>query len=150
RERDLTNQAHFALSNPAPARADESGRLFAKADGETVVTATVGGLSAKAALTIEGSNQERPFSFPRDIVNIFTRRGCNTAGCHGGIKGQAGFKLSTHGIHPKEDYKWIAEGGIFQVLSQEVSGEKKPRIDLENPEQSLILQKATMSIPHGG
>src|SRR6185436_45904 len=69
RERDLTNQAHFALSNPAPARADESGRLFATADGATVVTATVGGLSAKAALTIEGSNQQRPFSFPRDIVS---------------------------------------------------------------------------------
>jgi len=83
RERDLTSQAHFALSNPASARADESGRLFATADGATVLTATVGGLSARASLTIEGSNQERPFSFPRDIVSIFTRRGCNTAGCHG-------------------------------------------------------------------
>ena len=101
RERDLTGQAHFALSNPASARVDESGRLFAAADGGTILTASVGGLSARASLTIEGSNQERPFSFPRDIVSIFTRRGCNAAGCHGGIKGQAGLKLSTNGIHPK-------------------------------------------------
>lgn len=150
RERDLTGQAHFALSNPGSARVDESGRLFAAADGETAVTASVGGLSARASLKIEGSTQERPFSFARDIVGVFTRRGCNTAGCHGGIKGQAGFKLSTNGIHPKEDYKWIVEGGVFQVLNQEAGGVKNPRVDLKRPEESLILQKATMSLAHGG
>ena len=42
RERDLTSQARFALSNPASARADASGRLFAMAEGATVLTATVG------------------------------------------------------------------------------------------------------------
>jgi len=150
RERDLTGQAHFALSNSASARADEAGRVFALADGETVLTASVGALAARASLKIEGSSQERPFSFARDVVSILTRRGCNAAGCHGGIKGQAGFKLSTNGIHPKEDHKWIVEGGIFQVLTQESSGTKKPRVDVKNPEQSLILQKATMEVPHGG
>src|SRR5947207_15675258 len=60
RERDLTGEAHFALSNSAPARADESGRLFAAADGETVLTASVGALTARASLKIEDSNQERP------------------------------------------------------------------------------------------
>jgi hypothetical protein len=150
RERDLTAQAHFALSNSTPARADESGRVFAVADGETVLTASVGALAARASLKIEGSNQERPFSFARDVVSILTRRGCNAAGCHGGIKGQAGFKLSTNGIHPKEDYKWIVEGGAFQVLTQESTGAKRPRVDTMNPEQSLLLQKATMEIPHGG
>src|SRR5262245_7827611 len=92
RKRDLTSQAHFALSVPASGLADQSGRLFATADGETVLTASVSGLSARASLKIEGSTVERPFSFPRDIVSVFTRRSCNTAGCHGGIKGQAGFK----------------------------------------------------------
>jgi hypothetical protein len=124
--------------------------VFAVGDGETALVATAGGLSARASLKVEGSGIERPFSFPRDVVSIFTRRGCNTAGCHGGIKGQAGFKLSTHGIHPKEDYKWIVEGGVFQVLTEEVGGQKKPRVDTKDPEQSLILQKATMGIPHGG
>ncbi len=150
RERDVTDQARFALTNSRLARADQSGRVFAAADGETVLTATVAGLSARTSLKIEGSGVERPFSFPREIVSILTRRGCNGAGCHGGIKGQAGFKLSTHGIHPKEDYKWIVEGGVFQVLSAESAGPKKPRVDIKNPEQSLILQKATMSVAHGG
>src|SRR5262252_868420 len=69
RERDLTSQARFALSNPASARADESGRLFATADGQTVLTASVGQLSARASLKIEGSTEERPFSFSRNIVS---------------------------------------------------------------------------------
>jgi len=105
RERDLTAQAKFTLSNAAAARADEAGRVFATGDGETALVATVGTLSARAKLKVEGSAIDRPFSFPRDIVSIFTPRGCNTAGCQGGIKGQAGFKLATHGTHPKEDYK---------------------------------------------
>lgn len=152
RERDLTGEARFTLSNAASARLNEaeSGRVFAAADGQTVLTATVSGLSARATLKIEGSNQERPFSFPRDIGGILTRRGCNGAACHGGVKGQAGFKLSTQGIHPKEDYKWIVEGGVFQVLSAESGGPKKPRVDTKNPEQSLVLQKATMTVAHGG
>src|ERR1700682_1450910 len=58
RERDLTGQAHFALSNSAAARADESGRVFALADGETVLTASVRALAARAWLKIEGSTQE--------------------------------------------------------------------------------------------
>ncbi len=62
RERDLTSQAHFALSNPAAARADESGRLFATADGATVVTATVGSLSAREAPIRSGLSASRAIS----------------------------------------------------------------------------------------
>ena len=150
RERDLTGRPASRFRIPLRPRGCSRAACLRWPMEQTVVTASVGGFSARASLKIEDSNLERPFSFPRDIVSIFTRRGCNTAGCHGGIKGQAGFKLSTHGIHPKEDHKWIVEGGVFQVLTDESSGAKNPRIDVKNPEQSLILQKATMGIPHGG
>src|SRR5260370_31108112 len=81
RERDLTGQAHFALSNSAPARADESGRVFAVADGETVLTASVSCLAARASLKIQGSTHERPFSFARDVVSILMLRGRHAARC---------------------------------------------------------------------
>jgi len=42
------------------------------------------------------------------------------------------------------------EGGVFQVLTEESTGVRNPRINLKNPEQSLILQKATMAVAHGG
>ena len=92
----------------------------------------------------------RPFEFGRDIGGIFTRKGCNGTTCHGGVKGRGGFKLSPAALYPREDYEWIVKGGGFQVLTAEIAGERKPRIDLHNPEQSLLLLKPTATVPHGG
>jgi len=148
-EVDLTDQAKWALADGKLARLDGS-RAFPVADGETAVTASLDGHSAKAAIQVAGSADTKPFSFGRDIGGIFTRRGCNGAGCHGGVKGQAGFKLSKNAIHPHDDYKWIVEGGVFQVLTDESGGPAESRINVDNPEASLLLQKATMEIAHGG
>jgi hypothetical protein len=150
RERDVTGEARFSLSNPGVGAVQGEGRVLASEDGETRVEAVVQGRSAEATLRVEGSTAQRPFSFARDIGGILTRRGCNSSGCHGGVKGRAGFKLSDNGVHPREDYKWIVEGGVFQVLSNESGGPKTPRIDQQSPEKSLVLLKAAMEIPHGG
>ena len=42
------------------------------------------------------------------------------------------------------------KGGAYQVLTAEVKGERIPRIDLANPEKSLLLLKPTMAVAHGG
>ncbi len=150
RERDVTGQAAFSLSDARIGEIRSLGRVFAVRDGNITVEAKLQGLKAVTAVKVERSELERPFSFARDIVDIFTRRGCNSSGCHGGVKGQAGFKLSDNGIHPRDDYRWIVEGGVFQVLAAESGGPKQPRIDKANPERSLLLEKATMAVPHGG
>ena len=149
-ERDVTEQASFSLAHPEIAAVQGIGRVVAARDGATKVQASLGSHTAEATLLIEGSAEERPFSFSRDIVGIFTRRGCSGSGCHGGVKGQAGFKLSNNGVHPHEDYKWIVEGGVFKVLTSDSDGPRQPRISLETPQASLLLQKATMEIAHGG
>jgi len=148
-ERDLTESATLRLSD-AGAGEIRGGRLIASRDGAVKITAEAAGRRASAEVMVMRSGERKPFSFPRDMVEILTRRGCNGSGCHGGVKGQGGFKLSDNGIHPKEDYRWIVEGGQFQVLSGEAAGEKRPRIDRANPEQSLLLVKATMEATHGG
>jgi hypothetical protein len=150
RERDLTGEARFSLSNPGVGAIQGAGRVLASQDGETKVEADVQGQRAEATVRVEGSAAERAFSFPRDIGGILTRRECNSSGCHGGVKGQAGFKLSDNAVHARDDYKWIVEGGVFQVLSDESGGPSAPRIDKQNPENSLLLRKAVMDIPHGG
>jgi hypothetical protein len=91
-----------------------------------------------------------PFRFDRDIEGILTRRGCNSSECHGGVKGRAGFKLSINALHPREDYRWIVEGGGYQVMSAEPAVPKRPRIDVRQPEKSLVLLKPTATISHGG
>src|SRR5438552_11281784 len=98
---------------------------------------------------MEETEKPRPFTFAREIDGIFTKRGCNDALCHGGVKGRGGFKLSVYGIHPREDYKWIVEGGTFRVLTTE-EDPKHPRINVNEPEKSLLLLKPTFSVPHGG
>src|SRR5262249_8365001 len=119
------------------------------ADGEVVLTASFGRQSAKAIVRIKGLERKRPFSFARDIGGILTKQGCNDSGCHGGVKGQGGFKLSLNGLYPRDDYQWIVEGGTYHVLTTE-AGTKNPRISLKEPQQSLLLVKPTMGVPHGG
>ena len=92
----------------------------------------------------------RPFSFARDVGGILTKRGCNNQECHGSVKGRGGFKLSANALYPKDDYEWIVQGGVYQVLSPEPLGRRQARIDLKQPENSLLLTKSTMETPHGG
>ena len=91
------------------------------------------------AVAISGFAGEKPkLSFVKDIVPIFTKGGCANSNCHGSIRGQAGFKLSLFGYEPDLDYDAI------------VKGHDGLRINVKEPEKSLILLKPTFSIPHGG
>ncbi len=150
-ERDVTGEVGWRVSNPALARVAGAGRLTALADGSLTVTAALpGGAQAESAVRIQGAQAARPFNFARDIGGILTKRGCNQAACHGGVKGRGGLKLSANALYPKDDFEWITKGGAYQVLTAEIKGERIPRVDLKNPEASLLLAKPTMATPHGG
>jgi hypothetical protein len=149
-ERDVTALSRIQVQNPSVATLVKGTSLTPRADGNTVVTADLGGHSAQAAVLVEESRRTRPFSFSRDIGGILTKRGCNASECHGGVKGRGGFKLSLDVLHPREDYRWIVEGGNYQVLSVEAAKPIKPRVSTETPKDSLLLLKPTASVPHGG
>jgi len=148
-ERDLTPIAHFSLSDPKKGEVDASGRFLVRGSGEVMLTAEAGGRSAKSSIRIKEAEKPRPFTFARDIEAIFTRQGCSDTTCHGGVKGRGGFRLSVYGIFPRDDYKWIVDGGTFRVLTTD-ENPKYSRIDLKEPEKSLLLLKPTFSVPHGG
>ena len=76
--------------------------------------------------------------FGTDIVPILTKLGCNGGGCHGKATGQNGFKLSLLGFEPDQDYESLVAEGRGRRLSQAA------------PDRSLLLLKATSSVPHGG
>lgn len=142
-ERDVTNTARWSATAPA-------GLFQAVQNGISPVTAALGPHVAKATVRVDGIESRREFSFGRDIGVVLTRSGCNNSNCHGGVKGRGGFKLSGGALHPKDDYEWIVKGGVYQVLTSEVKGERLPRINLKEPAQSLLLRKATGVTPHGG
>ncbi|MBI1787699.1 MAG: DUF1549 domain-containing protein, partial [Acidobacteria bacterium] len=71
--------------------------------------------------------------FSPDVISILTIKGCNGSGCHGSPAGQNGFKLSLFGSDVEADYRAIT-----------------PRVNLDKPEQSLLLAKPSFAAPHGG
>ncbi|MXZ34754.1 MAG: DUF1549 domain-containing protein, partial [Acidobacteria bacterium] len=149
-ERDLTGASPLLLGSAEMAAVGKQGQLTALAEGNTTVQALVANRSATAGLTVQSLKTPPPFSFQHDIGGILTKRGCNDSSCHAGVKGRGGFKLSLNALDPKEDYRWIVKGGIYQVMSLESAGPESPRIDLSQPENSLLLRKPTLLLPHGG
>jgi hypothetical protein len=149
-ERDVTAEAEWQVSEPRLAKLISIGRLAPLADGTLKLTAVFAGRQAAASARIEGAATTRPVTFAREISGILTKRGCDGAACHGGVKGQGGLKLSANALYPSEDYEWITKGGTYQVLTAEVKGERVPRIDVKNPEKSLLLLKPSMAVAHGG
>ncbi|MFN0171455.1 MAG: DUF1553 domain-containing protein [Bryobacteraceae bacterium] len=149
-ERDVTAEVEWRISPPARARLIGPARFAGTSDGPLTVTAVLGGAKAQSAIRIEGSGATRPASFTRDIASILTKGGCNSSACHGGVKGRGGLKLSASALYPKDDYEWITKGGTYQVLTNEVKGERIPRINTAKPGESLLLSKAAGTVPHGG
>jgi hypothetical protein len=77
-------------------------------------------------------------SFELDIQPILTASGCNSGACHGKQRGQNGFQLSLLGFDADFD---------FAALTRDTRGR---RLFPASPRESLLLQKATSELPHGG
>ncbi len=149
-ERDLTGASPLVVDSPRVATIDGQGKLTALADGNTTLKAAVANKAATAKLTVQSLAKPPPFNFQQDIGGILTKRGCNDSSCHAGVKGRGGLKLSLNALDPREDYRWIVKGGTYQVMSLESAGPESPRIDRSQPENSLLLHKPTLVLPHGG
>ena len=94
----------------------------------------------QAALKIEASASTKPLplSFRRDILPIMSRAGCNGGSCHAKPNGQNSFALSVFASDPKSDYHEV------------VVDARGRRVFPGFPSESLLLQKATLKIPHKG
>ena len=77
-------------------------------------------------------------SFENDVIPIITRAGCVAGACHAKADGQNGFQLSIFSYDPDSDYREI----VFDARGR--------RIFPADPDNSLLLLKATNQIPHEG
>ena len=75
--------------------------------------------------------------FRRHVLPLLGRLGCNGRACHGSFQGQGGFRLSLFGYDFDADHKALGGGDVS-------------RINLQQPLESLILQKPTLSVDHEG
>ena len=134
---DLTRMAQ-ASSPGIATTVSKDGLVRAKADGTEEITFSFGGHSAKVSAKISGMSQPHAVSFVRDVQPALSRMGCNAGTCHGAKEGKAGFKLSLRGYDALYDHR---------AFTDDIGGR---RFNRAAPDQSLMLLKATGSIPHVG
>ena len=76
--------------------------------------------------------------FERHIVGLLGKLGCNAGSCHGSFQGKGGLFLSLFSYAPEKDYKSLVRDAFGR------------RVNITEPDQSLILLKATGVVSHGG
>jgi hypothetical protein len=85
----------------------------------------------------DGSRLET-VDFDRHVASLFGRLGCNAGACHGSFQGRGGLNLSLFGHDPARDYA---------TLTRTMLGR---RVDVIDPDRSLVLLKPTGQVPHEG
>lgn len=89
-------------------------------------------------LACQPARGEEPINFRQQVMAVLSRGGCNQGACHGNLHGKGGFKLSLRGENPDRD--------IVALVKDQMGR----RVNLEHPEDSLILKKPTGKVPHEG
>ncbi len=135
---DRTRGAAFRAEPPGVVRVSPEGVVTPAGDGTATVFATVDGREARSVVTVRESARPLPVNFERDVIPILTLAGCNAGACHGKARGQNGFALSLLSYDPDFDYHAIASEG------------RGRRVFPADPDSSLLLQKASARVPHGG
>lgn len=104
----------------------------------TAATPVIAGdVLAPASVRFAAQAADETPDFQKHILPLMGRAGCNGRACHGSFQGRGGFRLSLFGYDFKMDHEAIAEGD-------------SPRVNLDTPLASKILEKATLEIPHEG
>ncbi len=135
---DITRMAKISPAKSAVLRVDERGMVRPKSDGKQVVTVQFEGKTAKVPVEVSGMTKALEPDYVRDVMPVISKLGCNMGTCHGAKDGKVGFKLSLRGYDP-----------VFDVLAfaDELSSR---RANPAAPEHSLMLLKASGSVPHEG
>jgi hypothetical protein len=135
---DSTRTAEYRSDNTDIASVSPDGVVRGISDGETVISVSANGQTHSVPVIVRGAKAKRRVHFETDVLPVLSRFGCNSSGCHGKAEGQNGFKLSIFGFDPDAD---------LAALTQEGRGRRTNRV---LPENSLLLQKASGGMPHGG
>lgn len=105
----------------------------------TVVRLLLGALVlAGSSFSCLAADSGREPDFVHDISPLLSRFGCNGSACHGKAEGQNGFKLSVFGNDPAADFEALVVAG------------RGRRVMPAAPDESLLLRKASASLPHAG
>jgi hypothetical protein len=135
---DITRMAKLSTTNAEALNINERGLVRPTKDGKGEVKIAFMGKAAIVPVSVTGMNAALKPDYVRDIMPIASKLGCNMGTCHGAKDGKAGFKLSLRGYDP-----------IYDVLAfTDELGSR--RANVASPDHSLMLLKASGSVPHEG
>src|SRR5262249_4601440 len=134
---DRSAEARLESLTPGRIKIDDGAiRPVADGSGEGMVRIRDG--EVRVPIEVTRAKAPRMVSFRNEIVPVLTKLGCNQGACHGSQHGKGGFKLSLLGFEAESDYTSI------------VKSAEQRRVMPFAPEESLLLLKPTMKVPHGG
>ena len=135
---DFSRAAKITSSDAKIVAIDSANIARPIGDGKATITVQAAGQTKTIDVTVQQATADVPVDFSREIVPILTRAGCNAGACHGAQHGRGGFRLSLFGFDPMFDHAQIVQ-----------SAEGR-RIVLSDAERSILLQKPSLQMEHGG
>lgn len=110
----------------------------------TVLWRTAGVMGADALPAVNerfgGEASHEVPDFQRHVSPLLGHLGCNGRSCHGSFQGQGGLRLSLFGYDFDMDHKGLTGS----------SSDGSHRLDRDQPDQSLVLQKPLSQVDHEG
>jgi len=137
-EEEVTSPLSFVSEKTSVVAVDSNGIVHAQGNGAARIRVNYRDLQASTTALVQRAENPLPPSFGADVLPVLTKIGCNSGACHGALNGQNGFKLSLFGYEPAADYEMI------------VQKHEGRRLNLSEPEKSLLLLKPTFQVMHGG
>lgn len=134
---DVTRQATFATSNPQVVSVAE-GIARPVADGSAEIVVRVGSVSEVVPVEVSRAKLPDAVSFRLETLPALTKQACNSGACHGSPSGKGGFRLSLRGFDPELDQTTLLREAFAR------------RVNISDPDSSLLLRKPTLQIAHGG
>lgn len=135
---DLTRKAEFRSSDPQIVTVSDGGRLLARSNGTATIEVRFGAGVVAVPVAVSNCLDVPAVGFDSHIRPIISRLGCNAGACHASQFGKGGFVLSVVGFDPEMDHNAM------------VRDRQQRRVNLLKPEDSLLLQKPTLGVVHGG
>jgi WD40 repeat protein len=134
---DVTRIAKWTVEGKV-GQVSARGLFTPSVDGTGKLIAEISGKRVEISVSIDGLNKDFTPDFIRDVGPVISRLGCNAGTCHGSKDGKNGFKLSLRG------YDAIAD---VRAFTDDLASR---RANVASPEKSLMLLKASGSVPHQG
>ncbi len=135
--RDWTHDARITVADDRIATVDGS-VVYPKSDGETEIEIVVGGRRQTIPVHVANVQTMAPTAFESEVLVALSKQGCNSGACHGSPSGKGEFRLSLRAFDKRLDEL---------TLIREDFGRRVNPLD---PQRSLLLQKPTMGVAHGG